>query len=108
MKKLIVILAIFFLVPTISYAQCRGNDGSIGFYNPTALIATAAMIASAGYTGATKALAYCLDNGEAVLLIGKNVELLETRSLDDGNILVLGRMDNGRLIFTFGNMLRCK
>lgn len=108
MKKIIVILAIAFLVPTISYAQCRGNDGAIGFYNPTALIATAAMIASAGYAGATKAIAYCLDNGEAVLLLGRYVELLETRSLDDGNILVLGRLENGKLIYTFGSMLRCK
>lgn len=107
MKKLLTII-LFLLIPVISMAQCVGNEGAVGFYNSNAIIIASAMTAGGGEMGALRAIMGFLASGDAILFEGKRVDLLETRPLDDGTLLVLCQLPNGRKIFTFNNMLRCR
>lgn len=107
MKKLLILLLIL-LLPVISSAQCVGNEGAVGFYNHESLIVAIAMIYGNGLVGGVKAITSFVDSGDAVLFGGRRLDLLETRPLDDGSLLVLGKLDNGRKVFTFSNMLRCR
>lgn len=107
MKKLLTII-LFLLIPVISMAQCVGNEGAVGFYNSDAIIIASAMVVGGGLIGGMRAIYAFVESGDAVLFEGKRVALLETRPLADGTLLVLCQLPNGRKIFTFDNMLRCR
>lgn len=107
MKKLLIIILLL-LIPVISTAQCVGNEGAVGFYSSDAIIVASAMVVGGGLIVGMRAIHAFVESGDAILFQGRRLTMLETRTMDDGSILVLGRLDNGREIFTFGNMLRCK
>lgn len=92
----------------ISHAACVGGSGAVGFYNQESLLVAVGMVSGGGMLGAFSAVLTMVGSGDAVLYEGQALEIIDRRKLDDGSMLILGRLPNGRLVFTFGNMLRCQ